>query len=124
MNRASITSPPAPGPIIGYPISPTVSRPRKHRRPLKKGEFPGVKVRMLGFMREELRAAAHCIGIDSYHFAVDALFRAIMEVERELGIPVSEMVALSRADRARLGARYRMIVPFASRAPADFPEAN
>jgi len=96
------------GVIMAFPIPASKSRKRQHR-PLEKGAFPGIKVRLESSFVESLRAAAQCVGLDFYHFVYWGLRRTLRDAERSVGIPHLQMVAISKRARAELGKKVRAL---------------
>ena len=99
------------GPVLAYPFQITDLRPVR-RRSAKRGRkrrFPGVKVRMMGFYVQELRACAEAIGWRFDAFLYDALLEAKWKTERLFGMSIGGLVTLSKCDRAKLASHYQAV---------------
>ncbi len=97
------------GPVLAYPVplAPAPELPRKHSRKRKDG-FPGFRIRMKDYSRDEVKAAAECTGWDTYRFCYQAIEQAVRYAERELGIRASQMAKLSKRQRAELANNVRL----------------
>jgi hypothetical protein len=97
-------------PAVGYAVPVAVSSVRSGKRPARRaGAFPGFKVRMLDFYRDEIRAAAKCIGANTQAFCYQALREAAHEVAARFGVTPDCLVKLSRSARSELAAKQRSV---------------
>ena len=100
-------------PVLAYPFQitdlRTVRRKAVTRKPGCKRPFPGIKVRMMDFYVEDLRACAEAIGWRFDAFLYQALLEAKWKTERLFGMSHGELVTLSKGDRAKLASRYQAV---------------
>ena len=98
-------------PVLAYPFQITDLKPVRRRiatrRHGRKRPFPGVKVRMMDFFVEELRACAQAIGWRFDAFLYQALLQAKRETERLFGMSNGGLVMLGKADKAKLASHTR-----------------
>ena len=101
------------GPVLAYPFQitdlRTVRRKTATRKPGRKRRFPGIKVLMMDFCVQELRACAEAIGWRFDAFLKSALLDAKWKTERLFGMSNGGLVTLSKGDRARLASRYQAV---------------
>jgi hypothetical protein len=101
------------GPVLAYPFQITDLKPVRRRiatrRHGRKRPFPGIKVRMMDFYVQELRACAEAIGWRFDAFLYQALLQAKQETERLFGMSYGGLVTLSKADRAKLASHYQAV---------------
>ena len=100
-------------PVLAYPFQitdlRTVRRKTAARKPGRNRPFPGIKVRMMDFYVEDLRACAEAIGWRFDAFLYQALLEAKWKTERLFGMSHGELVTLSKGDRAKLASRYQAV---------------
>jgi hypothetical protein len=100
-------------PVLAYPFQitdlRTVRRKTANRRHGRKRPFPGVKIRMMDFYVQGLRACAEAIGCRFDVFLYNALLRAKWKTERLFGMSNGGLVTLSKVDRAKLASHYRAV---------------
>ena len=100
-------------PVLAYPFQITDLKPVRRRivtrKPGRKRPFPGVKVRMMDFFVQEIRACAQAIGWRFDTFLYHALLQAKWETERLFGLSNGGLVTLSKADRAKLASHYQAV---------------
>jgi hypothetical protein len=100
-------------PVLAYPFQitdlRTVRRKAVTRKPGRKRPFPGIKVRMMDWYVEDLRACAEAIGWRFDAFLYHALLQAKWETERLFGMSHGELVTLSKGDRAKLASHYQAV---------------
>ena len=101
------------GPVLAYPFQitdlRTVRRKTASRRHGRKRPFPGVKIRMMDFYVQELRACAEAIGWRFDTFLYQALLQVKRETERLFGMSYGGLVTLSKGDRAKLASHYQAV---------------
>ena len=101
------------GPVLAYPFQITDLRPTRRRTVTRKHgskrPFCGVKVRMMDFYVQELRACAEAIGWRFDAFLYQALLEAKWKTERLFGMSIGGLVTLSRCDRAKLASHYQAV---------------
>ena len=101
------------GPVLAYPFQITDLKPVRRRivtrKPGRKRPFPGVKVRIMDFYVQELRACAEALGWRFDAFLRHALLQVKQETERLFGMSNGGLVTLSKADRAKLASHYQAV---------------
>ncbi len=115
------------GPVLAYPFRITDLRPVRRktatRKPGRKRPFPGIKVRMMDFYVQELRACAEATGWRFDVFLYMALLEAKLKTECIFGMSHGGLAELSKSDRARLASHYRAVCDSLHKAPlSDFYE--
>jgi hypothetical protein len=100
-------------PVLAYPFQVTDLRQVRSRsgpsRRGRKRKFPGVKVRMMDFYVQELRACAEALGWRFDAFLYQALLQVKQETERLFGMSSGGLATLSKGDRARLASHYQAV---------------
>jgi hypothetical protein len=101
------------GLVLAYPFQITDLRPVRRRSATRrrggKRSFPGVKVIMMDFQVQALRACAEALGWRFDAFLKHALLQAKWETERLFGMSHGDLVLLSKGDRAKLASHYQAV---------------
>jgi hypothetical protein len=100
-------------PIMAYPVPANPASPprRRHRRPVDKHQFNGLKLVISREYQEALRACAECMGITPRQLLYTAVGKCVEEVTRVFlpDNPFGSLSYLNRQQRAKLALMFRSV---------------